>query len=210
MNLDKRRMSGRVHYWTGLLSAAVILLVIGVSGAAANQPTPADLGNSIFQNRCSTCHGDRGQGLAEWRLTWDPLHQNCSKPNCHGLAHPPDGFYLPNNYAPKIIGENTLTRFQTAQDLYNFISKNMPYQEPGALAASDYWLIVAFLLQQHDIPVDQVNTQNAPLISLHPAQEFSMSSILPVVVGVGLAFILAGGFVLWSRQRQKHFTRPPD
>lgn len=201
-------MSGRAYFWIGLLSAGLILVVLDVRGAGAVPPTPADLGNSIFQDHCSTCHGDRGQGLAEWRLTWDPLHQNCSKPTCHGLAHPPDGFYLPNNYAPKIIGDNTLTRFQTAQDLYNFVSKNMPFQEPGSLAASDYWLIVTFLLQQHNIPVDQVTPQNARMILLHPAAELSLSTILPVTVGAGSALILVGGFVLWSRRRQKRYSGP--
>jgi Cytochrome C oxidase, cbb3-type, subunit III len=190
--------------WIGLLLSSIVLLVIGASEANADSPSPADQGNAIFQAHCSTCHGDRGQGLAEWRLTFDPLHQNCSRPNCHGLRHPPDGFYLPNNFAPKIIGDNTLTRFQTAQDLYNFISKNMPFQEPGSLAAGDYWLIVAFLLQQHNIPVDQVGPQNARLLLLHPAGDAALANILPVVVGVASAWILAGGFVVWSRRRRNH------
>jgi Cytochrome C oxidase, cbb3-type, subunit III len=196
-------MSRGACVWIGILLGSIVLLVIGASGASANSPSPADEGNAIFQAHCSTCHGDRGQGLAEWRLTFDPLHQNCSRPNCHGLRHPPDGFYLPNNYAPRIIGDNTLTRFQTAQDLYNFISKNMPFQEPGSLAAGDYWLLVAFLLQQHNITVDQVGPQNAQVILLQPAAETSIGNILPVVIGVALAWIIAGGFVVWSRRRRK-------
>lgn len=188
--------------------ASSVLLAVGAGGAVASSPSPADEGNAIFQAHCSTCHGDRGQGLAEWRLTWDPLHQNCSQAKCHGLAHPPDGFYLPNNYAPKIIGENTLTRFRTAQDLYNFISKNMPFQEPGSLAAGDYWLIVAFLLQQHEVAADQVNPQNAHLISLHPAQESASPGILPIVIGVVAAAAIASAFLLWSRRRGKGGTHP--
>lgn len=195
-------MSRTKYSWLGLPLVAVVLLAIGLSGAMASSPSPADQGNAIFQAHCSTCHGDRGQGLAEWRLTFDPLHQNCSRPNCHGLRHPPDGFYLPNNFAPKIIGDNTLTRFQTAQDLYDFISNNMPFQEPGSLAAGDYWLIVTFLLQQHDITVDEATPRNARVILLRPAADSPESNIIPVIVGVGLAWGLAGAFALWSKRRK--------
>lgn len=195
----------RAVYLSCLLLGLVITVVIGASGVGANAPSPADQGNEIYQQHCSTCHGDRGQGLAEWRLTFDPAHQNCDRYNCHDRHFPPGGFYLPNNFAPRIVGENTLTRFQTAQDLYDFVSKNMPFQEPGSLAAGDYWLIITFLVQLHNVPVDEVTPQNARQILLHAAPESPIMQVVPVVVGVGVAWLLAAGFVVWSRRRQRNF-----
>jgi cytochrome c len=131
----------------------------------------ATRGAQVYALRCITCHGDRGQGLTpEWRLTWDPDHQNCGQPNCHGLNHPPEGFYLPNMYAPAIIGSGTLEGFQTAQNLFGFISMRMPFQAPGVLSREDYWALTAFLLRQNGItlPGAEVGESNASTILLHP------------------------------------------
>lgn len=190
-------------YYVCLVLGLAVLVVIGASAAGASAPSPADQGNEIFQQHCSTCHGDRGQGLAEWRFTFDPAHQNCDRYHCHDKSFPPGGFYLPNNYAPQIVGANTLSRFQTAQDLYDFVSKNMPFQEPGSLAAGDYWLIVTFLVNLNNIRVGEVTPQNARYILLHAAPESPIMSVLPVIAGVGTAWLLAAGFVLWSRRRQR-------
>ncbi len=128
-------------------------------------------GAQVYTQRCITCHGDRGQGLTlEWRLTWDPAHQNCGQPNCHGLNHPPEGFYLPNMYAPAIVGKDTLDRFQTGQDVFDFISTRMPFQVPGTLPREDYWALTAFLLRQNGItpPGAEVGESNASRILLRP------------------------------------------
>ncbi|MBI4670716.1 MAG: hypothetical protein HY741_03480, partial [Chloroflexi bacterium] len=77
---------------------------------------------------------------SKWRPAWPKERQNCSVPKCHGLAHPPDGFYMPID-APAIMGPNTLERFETAQELFDFISKKMPLQEPGILREDEYWAL---------------------------------------------------------------------
>lgn len=150
-----------------LVLALAAVLTAGVAFADAPSDQAAQ-GAETYSQFCITCHGDRGQGLAEWRFAWPKERQNCSMPKCHGLAHPPDGFYLPNNYAPAIIGQGTLARFATAYDLYQYISERMPYQEPGRLSADEYWALTAYLLDQHgrlaqDTPL---NPETARLITL--------------------------------------------
>jgi cytochrome c len=184
------------------LLGAALLCTFGVQLALADGPTAAERGNDIFQGHCSTCHGDRGQGLDEWRKEWDPAHQNCTQSKCHGDNHPPDGFRLPNNFAPKIIGDNTLTDLKTAQDLYNFISKKMPFQAPGSLTPDEYWLLASFLTNQHNSAVTEVNAQNATSISLHPSAD-PISSQNPYIWigGLGLGIVFVGGVIAWWRRR---------
>ncbi len=154
-------------------SPAAIKMAPSSAVASHSAPTGASdqatRGAQVYWERCVTCHGDRGQGLTlEWRLTWDPEHQNCNRPNCHGLSHDPQGFYLPNMYAPAIVGPGTLEEFQTAQDLFGFVSTRMPFQEPGVLPQEDYWALTAFLLQQNGVaPSAGLGVGNASSIVLH-------------------------------------------
>ncbi len=181
------------------------LLIVLAWGAANQQPAlaytsdQATRGAQVYAFRCSTCHGDVGQGLAKWRLTWDDLHQNCSNPKCHGRQHPPEGFYLPDNYAPAIMGENTLTRFQTARDLHAFISTRMPYQLPGTLDPEDYWSLTAFLLREHGVKSDgnRLDASNAGSVSVNPGSDLPITLIAFGVVVLGA---LALGFVLIARR----------
>ncbi len=150
--------------------------------APADAPDQATRGAQVYTMRCITCHGDRGQGLTlEWRLTWDDEHQNCAKPKCHGRDNP-EGFYLPNMYAPAIVGPDTLEEFQTAQDLFDFISTVMPFQEPGILPQEDYWALAAYLLRQNGLalPSADLGAGNASTILLHPQQ---VQPTMPAVPG---------------------------
>lgn len=80
----------------------------------AQGPTQADAGAVLYYYRCMACHGDKGQGLTtEWRAQWDVEHQNCARSTCHGPRHPPEGFTFPKNFAPAIVGTNTLVKYET-------------------------------------------------------------------------------------------------
>ncbi len=65
--------------------------------------------------------------------------------------------------APAIIGDNTLTDFQTAADLFGYVSRRMPFDKPGELAADDYWAVVAYLLAERGTPPGSagLNAKNA-------------------------------------------------
>jgi cytochrome c5 len=125
--------------------------------------TQADYGAEVYRLVCSACHGDRGQGLtADWIATWDPSDQNCWKSKCHAANHPQDGFELPH-YVPPVAGAQFFARFNTALDLYNYISQTMPWQDPGYMTADQFWQATAFLLRLNGIdPGKQMlNAQNA-------------------------------------------------
>jgi mono/diheme cytochrome c family protein len=106
------------------------------------------LGRRTYTQWCATCHGDRGQGLALWRTSWDPEHQDCTKSGCHGNRTPPDGFTM-LKVPPPLIGPDSLMTFQTAYQLYYFVHATMPFQAPGSLSDEEYWAVVAFLGDQH-------------------------------------------------------------
>ncbi len=148
-----------------------LIVALSATSAQAYQDEEAERGTAVFARRCSTCHGDQGQGLTdEWRATWPPTHQNCWKANCHGpQPYPESGFTLPR-VVPALIGPNTLQRFATAADLYAYIRAQMPFHAPGSLPEGDYRAVTAFLLQRHGIPPDgqPFDPEAARGIRLHP------------------------------------------
>lgn len=153
-------------------------------------PTQADAGAVLYYYRCMACHGDRGQGLTlEWRAQWDVEHQNCASSACHGSRPPPEGFSFPKNFAPAIVGANTLVKYENAQALFDFISTRMPFQSPGALTRDEYWQLVAYLLKQRGVLVGHVDETNARSILLEEQP-------LNPAVYLGAAGVLTGAVVL--------------
>ncbi|MCZ7567502.1 MAG: c-type cytochrome [Ardenticatenaceae bacterium] len=159
-------------------------------------------GGELFEQRCSTCHGDRGQGLTpEWRATWPEAEQNCWQSKCHASNHPPDGFQLPE-YVPAVIGEQTLARFQTAQQLFEYLRAQMPYHAPGLLSDQDYWALTAFLLDAHRVPAGgrALDATTAPAVQLRPAPVPS-SGVVPwrLAATSGAILLVLAGLVVWRR-----------
>jgi cytochrome c len=160
-------------------------------------PTQLEHGAFVYWLRCMVCHGDQGQGLAKFRFSYPKQDQNCSSQKCHGGPDSGAGFSFPD--APAIMGPGTLTRFQTAQDLFNFISTQMPYQSPGILPAGDYWALVTFLLHKHAIDVPQLDAQNAASVHLYPSP--SLLDVVPYLgLGAGFVIVLSGSLLLWKRR----------
>ncbi|WP_376791913.1 c-type cytochrome [Thermoflexus sp.] len=206
-----------VAWWGVALGMLGLAFWVPVGPARAYQEKEAERGAAVFARRCSTCHGDRGQGLTdEWRATWPPTHQNCWKANCHGpQPYPENGFTLPR-VVPALIGPNTLRRFATAADLYAYIRARMPFHAPGSLAEEDYRAVTAFLLQQHGIPADDQPfdpeaAQRIPLGRAVPREEGVLGRIrhafspqdLPWWAGGIVGFAgLVGGALWWLRRRR--------
>ncbi len=154
--------------------------------------TQADRGAMAYWMNCMTCHGDKGQGLAAFRQLLPAEDQNCTNHRCHGGPQSPAGFSFPD--APAIVGPNALAPFETAADLYAFISKRMPYQQPGMLSSEEYLAITAFLMRENGVLPKgvRVDDQNAGNLTLKPA---AATEISPFAVGmVILALIVLG---LW-------------
>lgn len=131
--------------------------------------TQADWGAEIYRLVCQDCHGDVGRGLTqEFISTWNPLDQNCWQSKCHATNHPPEGFILPR-YIPAIMDDDTLARFETSLDLYEYILVNMPWHDPGNLIEEEYWQLTQYLILKNDLdPLNEpLDRSRAELLFLH-------------------------------------------
>lgn len=82
---------------------------------------------------------------------------------CHGQN-------LEGTSAPPLSGSQFLAEWQnkTADDLYSFISTNMPMDAPASLSADDYLATLAYILQKNgfpsgDTPLAAANLKQIPL-----------------------------------------------
>lgn len=117
----------------------------------AESPTQADEGAYFYWLNCQPCHGDQGQGLTdEWRAQYPAEDQNCWLSGCHGKQPYENGFTVPT-VVPPVTGENSLGRFETMGQVYDFIRAAMPYQAPGSLSDEEYLAITAFLARAHGL-----------------------------------------------------------
>ncbi len=166
------RHAGR--HWPRLFGAAwgILAVCFGlVATTFAFTEKQAQQGAGVFAFYCSTCHGDRGQGLTdEWRATWPREDQYCWTPKCHGLNHPNTGFVLPR-HVPALVGSDLLGQFADAPSLYDFIQRKMPYQDPSLISDQERWAVIAFLLRENGIHADGVplDATTAPDIQFKPA-----------------------------------------
>lgn len=88
------------------------------------------------------------------------FEKHCAK--CHGVAG------KGTDRAPAVVGEGALTRFTTAQDIFDFVSKEMPDDAPGSLTEPEYWAIVAFDLRANGLDIDEpLGPDNAASIRVH-------------------------------------------
>jgi quinol-cytochrome oxidoreductase complex cytochrome b subunit len=132
-------------------------------------PSMADSGAIPYWSICLSCHGDKGQGLTdEWRQAGFGEDMNCWKSKCHATNHPTPGFNFPRQ-VPPVIGVNTLQRFTTAAELYQYIETKMPWWDAGSLSQQDAWNLTAYLLRENGVlpKTAQLDTKNADLTPVH-------------------------------------------
>lgn len=176
-------------------------------------------GARVYRQWCSTCHGDRGQGLTEeWRATWPKDKQNCWQSKCHAINHPPEGFTFPKD-VPAVIGDNTLTKFGSAQDLYAYIRATMPYWNPNMLSEDQYRAITIFIVEanysERGLSPPASLGQDLASVRVHPAVEIETpvvtSTISPWMVLVAAPILVSMGIVLWMWRRftsSRHLPMP--
>ncbi len=167
----------------------------------ATPPTEGGHGKDVFYLRCMSCHGDRGQGLTdEFRnRVYPPDDTNCWKSGCHG-AHPyENGFTLPRQ-VPALIGPGTLSHFNTAQDVYNFIHRAMPFDAPGSLSEEQYLQVLAFILESNQIiPAgSQLNASSLASIALRAssATPTPARALPPAESPTPVPFVVLGGAII--------------
>jgi mono/diheme cytochrome c family protein len=164
-------------------SVAVLGIALGACSATplgASEPNLASAqkqagpGAELFDRECSTCHGKRGEGmtaapsvigsgaLAEYprdkSLSTSPAMSNNAQQQAGDSTRPP--------------GAPSRDPFRTAQDLFNYVSKQMPLpkSKAGSLKPDEYWAITSFMLIAHGsaVPADGVNASNAASIAIAP------------------------------------------
>ncbi|HEY5947005.1 MAG TPA: cytochrome c [Kofleriaceae bacterium] len=119
-------------------------------------PDPAELnalaiqleqGKQLFAEHCASCHGDTAQGTDDG-------------PALVGQAALPA--------APRPGAKRDVT-FTTAGDVFGFLVKNMPADDPGTLDSGQYASILAFALAINGVKLERpLDTDTAPTIVLHP------------------------------------------
>lgn len=119
--------------------------------AISDPPTQIELGHAEYWTSCMVCHGDRGQGLTEeWRSVLNPADTDCWQSRCHAANHPPETFPIPPTL-PELMGPDALTGFETAADLFAYISEAMPWHAPGLVQEEQVWQLTAFLLDANQV-----------------------------------------------------------
>jgi hypothetical protein len=195
----------------------------------AAAPNQADEGAQLYWLHCQPCHGDQGQGLTdEWRMQYPPEEQYCWESGCHGERPYEQSVALPTS-VPAIVGpavdrimgtEGTqvLTKFETMDGVYRYVSVTMPLFFPGELTQEEYLAILAHIARENGIwdgtPLTTDNLANyhlgpATVTAAPQAQATAIStavaqpdSVEPGVIGLGalVALLAVGGMLLWRKR----------
>jgi hypothetical protein len=149
----------------------------------------------------------------EWRATWPKSKQNCWQARCHAGSHPPDGFSFPKD-VPALVGQDALTKFSSAGDLYSYIRATMPYWSPTLLADEEYQAITAFLVEANyaEQGLEPVSLpSDLAAVALHPVMESpepaavppAQPTAWPLPLLLGLTAGLLALAIGWKRARAK-------
>lgn len=176
-------------------------------------PSQAGNGAQTYFYICLVCHGDRGQGLDEWRKELKPPDNNCWQSKCHDPNHMQFGFTFPHQ-VPALKNPGMLLTFQNALKLHDFIKKEMPFQSPGSLSETQYWDLTAYLLQMNGVnpgpqPLSAANAEKvllvSPAASATPPPQPALPSD-PLFIAVGALLLagaaLAAGVIFFRRKSE--------
>jgi quinol-cytochrome oxidoreductase complex cytochrome b subunit len=169
-------------------------------------PTQLDQGSLIYWGVCMACHGDRGEGLTnEWRAVFGE-DQNCWTSKCHAPNHPPEGFVIPRDRLPPAVsGLGNLTRFNTAQELYDYIVVTMPWWNPGSLTPEKAWALTAYILKLNGtLPKGVVlDATDASAIPVHHLVIASRNDQFGEIILAGLLGMVAVVMILQTISKRK-------
>jgi mono/diheme cytochrome c family protein len=164
----------------GWHTVTVLSAIAAIAACAATQRGASDAnmasanakaadGAKLFAQQCAGCHGQRGEGskapeiMGTGALPTYPKQSNLG--NNAAFADPSE---LQLREAARAAGAPKRDPFNTAQDVYNYISKRMPFKAAGSLRPEEYWSILNFMLFAHGavVPADGVNATNASTVQL--------------------------------------------
>jgi len=173
---------------------------------ASQNPTQLDQGALVYWGICMACHGDRGEGLTnEWRAVFGQ-DQNCWTSKCHAPNHPEQGFSIPRDrLPPAVTGPGTLARFNTAQELYDYIVVTMPWWKPGSLTSEKAWAVTTYILKLNgSLPQGIVlDATDASAIPVHHLVTASQNDQTGELVLAALLVLVAFVMILQTTAKRK-------
>jgi mono/diheme cytochrome c family protein len=168
----------------GLIATPAVggaVLIASLTGCAGGQLGASDedlstarsaftQGADVFTASCAGCHGERGEGGERG-------------PGVIGLGalpvYPSDHDRATNSAFsdPQTLEEEARVRpagtpsrppFRTADDVFKYVSSEMPEGSPGSLSDQENWAVLSFMLAAHgvELPDNGVNSNNAASIKL--------------------------------------------
>lgn len=102
-------------------------------------------GHVIYEQKCASCHGARGEGATAEEVVSEP------KPPSAGNPSKAIGSYWP--YATTI---------------FDFVRRSMPPSVPGSLSADETYAVTAYLLSANAIiaETDEMNAETLPRVKM--------------------------------------------
>jgi len=144
------------HIAICIISCMALALVAACGGAAppptiatASTDGQAALGATLYAEKCSACHGDKGEGRGK------------TPPVVGANGLPLD---------PPPTAKKRTAQFKTVADVFQFTKATMPADEPGSLSDEECWAILAFQLQASgkQLAHEKLDASNAAAMNLRP------------------------------------------
>lgn len=92
-------------------------------------------------------------------------------------------------------------RFDTAAELYIYITETMPWWSPGNRTTKEYWDVTAYLLKQNGALPENVelNAGNAMVIQLRPSSAPPKDVFPSIMILTAAIFMTAGLLAIQNR-----------
>ena len=163
-----------------LASMSIGVALIGACGAAQSGATDANVatasanaseGARLFGQQCAHCHGQRGEGTSAPAIMGPgalPTYPRTSDLSTNPAYSDPSELKL--REAARPAGAPKREPFNTAHDVYNYVSKNTPLKAAGSLKTEEYWAILNFMLTAHGVAMPQggLSGANASSVAVTP------------------------------------------
>ena len=150
--MSPRRAGFGARRGVGALRAGLcVALVAGVLAACGSDDDGGDGGDGQAGG------GDQSAQLAAGEQSYA---DNCAR--CHGAE-------LEGGTGPNLTGpDRPLENYETAAGLFDYVSKTMPFDEPGSLSEQQYYDAIAYVIEANgSLPADTVlNKQTAAGVRL--------------------------------------------
>ncbi|MEZ4630603.1 MAG: cytochrome c [Deinococcales bacterium] len=141
--------------------------------------TQIALGKKLFEKNCAVCHGATALGFVEAKEAFPEEDRRCYR--CHrATTRYIDWLNIQDNYMfaigdpPALRGERNLKKFGNGLNLFSYTKSTMPRYEPMRLNDSEYWAVIAYLLNLNDFDLNDILGDDA--LGEENAQSIILSS----------------------------------